>query len=120
MTEPVFSPHEIATFLLDSGFIDKGTAHRLEKRIAAYGESCAHQQRRQGIEAAVRKAASIAASMKSDSQRLAAQKVWRGIQSLLPERSREAEREAYARGFKDGAEHRSRQQQTPARPSLKS
>jgi len=35
MTGPFLSPHEIATFLLDSRLIDKAAADRLEKRIVA-------------------------------------------------------------------------------------
>ena len=45
MTTPLLSPHEIATFLLDSGWIDKGEADRLEKRIAAYSDSRASEGR---------------------------------------------------------------------------
>jgi hypothetical protein len=104
MTVPLFSPHEITTFLLDSGFIDKATADRLETRIIAYGDSRASDGRKDGILTAARKAAAIAASVKGANQRAAAQKVWRGIESLLPP-TREAE-EAYARGFKEGAETR--------------
>jgi hypothetical protein len=107
MTIPSLSPHEIATFLLDPGVIDKGTADRLEKRITAYGDSRASEGRKEGIATAARKAAAVAASVKGANQRSAAQKVWRAIESLLPH-DREAEKEAYARGFKDGIEQQSK------------
>ena len=108
MTVPLLSPHEIVTFLLDSATIDKGTADRLEKRIIAYGDIRASEGRKDGVMAAARKAAAIAASIKAANQRAAAQKVWRGIETLLPH-GRESE-EAYARGFKDGTEHQSKRQ----------
>jgi len=114
MTGPFLSPHEIATFLLDSGFIDKGAADLLEKRIVAYGDSRASQGHKDGVVTAARKAAAVAASTRGANQRAAAEKVWRAIESLLPHQGREAEKAAYARGFKDGAEHRSkRQRQKP-------
>ncbi len=109
MTVPPFSPHEIAAILLDSGFIDKGAADRLEKRITAHGDSRASEGRKEGIATAARKAAAVAASIRGANQRAAAEKVWRAIESLLPQ-GRDAEKEAYARGFKDGTEHRSRSQ----------
>jgi DNA invertase Pin-like site-specific DNA recombinase len=112
MTVPPLSPHEIATFLLDSGMIDRGTADRLEQRIAAYADERASEGRKEGIAAAARKAAAVAGSLKGAGQRAAAEKVWRAIEMLLPH-GREAE-QAYARGFKDGTEHRSgRQRQIP-------
>src|ERR1700689_4267624 len=107
MTTPLLSPHEIATFLLDSGLIDKAEADRLEKRIGAHGDSRASEGRNAGIATAARKAAVVAGSVKGASQRVGAQKVWRAIEGLLPQ-GREAEKEAYARGFKDGTEHRSK------------
>ena len=61
MTEPLFSARDIATHLKDSGVIDAGTAHRLETRIVAYGESRAGDGRREGIQACVRRAAAAAA-----------------------------------------------------------
>ena len=109
MSEPIFSPQEIARFLLDSGLIDRGTADRLEKRIVAFGDGRASEGRKEGIATAARKAAAVAASVKGASQRAAAEKVWRAIEGLL-QHGREAEKEAYARGFKDGAEHRSKRQ----------
>jgi hypothetical protein len=109
MTTPLLSPHEIAAILLDSGWIDKGNADRLEKRIIAYGDGRASEGRNEGIATAVRKAAAVAASVKGTNQRAGAQKVWRAIEALLPQ-GREAEKEAYARGFKDGTEHQSRRQ----------
>jgi hypothetical protein len=111
MTEPVFSARDIATFLLDSGLIGKGTADRLEKRITAYGDSRASEGRKQGIALAARKAGAVAASVKGANQSAAAQKVWRAVESLLPNHGREAEKEAYARGFKDGAEIQQKRQQ---------
>ena len=114
MTAPLLSAHEIATFLLDSGSIDKGTADRLERRIIAYGDIRASDGRKDGVVTAARKAAAIAASIKGANQRAAAQKVWRAIEALLPH-AREAE-EAYARGFKDGSEHRSKRHQQKPHP----
>jgi len=112
MTVQPLTPHEIAAFLLDSGVIDKAAAGRLETRIAAYGDSRASDGRKEGVVTAARKAAAVAGSLKGANQRAAAEKVWRAIEMLLPH-SREAE-QAYARGFKDGAEHRSkRQRQKP-------
>ncbi len=111
MTGTILSPHEIATFLLDSGFIDKGTADTLEKRITAHGDSRASEGRNEGIATAARKAAAVAASVKGANQRAGAQKVWRAIEALLPS-DRKAEKEAYARGFKDGTEHRSKPQRS--------
>src|SRR5271163_988163 len=108
MTTAPLSPHEIATFLLDSGFIDKAAADRLETRIAAYGDRRASDGHKAGVVTAARKAAAVAGSLKGAGQRAAAEKVWRAIEMLLPH-SREAE-QAYARGFKDGAEHRSKRQ----------
>jgi len=104
MTGPVLSPHEIAAFLLDSGLIDKGTAHRLEDRIKAHGDKCASEGFEKGIQAAARKAAAVAASVKGAAPRAAAQKVWRAVEGLLPQGGRQAEKEAYARGFRDGVE----------------
>ena len=117
MTVPSLSPHEIAALLLDSGLIDKGSAERLETRIAAYGETRASEGRKDGIATAARKAAAVAGSLKGANQRAAAEKVWRAIEMLLPH-SREAE-QAYARGFKDGAEHRSKRQRQSHRPDSK-
>lgn len=105
---------KIASFLLDPGLIDWATAHRLESRIIAHGESRASEGHRDGIAAAARKAAAVAASFKGANQRAAAQKVWHAVDALLPY-GREAEKEAYARGFKDGAEHRSKWQRTAGR-----
>jgi hypothetical protein len=115
MTVPLLSAHEIATFLLDSGTIDKGSADRLEKRIIAYGEIRESEGRKDGVVTAARKAAAVAASIKGANQRAAAQNVWRAMEALLPN-GREAE-EAYARGFKDGTGHRSKpqRQQNPGR-----
>jgi hypothetical protein len=114
MTEPALSPHEIATFLLDSGFIDRGTANLLEVRIKAHGDSRASQGHAKGIEVAAKKAAAVAASVKGAAPRAAAQKVWRAVEGLLPEGGREAEKQAYARGYKDGvATNLKRQRQAP-------
>jgi hypothetical protein len=117
MTTAPLSPHEIATFLLDSRLIDKAAADRLETRIAAYGDRRASDGRKEGIMTAARKAAAVAGSLKGANQRAAAEKVWRAIEMLLPH-SREAE-QAYARGFKDGAEHGSKRQRQSHRPDSK-
>jgi hypothetical protein len=117
MTVEPLTPHEIAAFLLDSGLIDKGTASRLETRIAAYGDSRASDGHKQGVVTAARKAAAVAGSLKGANQRAAAEKVWRAIEMLLPH-SREAE-QAYARGFKDGAGHRSKRQRQGPRSDSK-
>jgi hypothetical protein len=113
MTGPFLSPRDIATFLLDSGVIDRGTAHRLEMRIIAYGESRAGDGRREGIQACVRRAAAAAAAIKTASHREAAVKVLRAVEQLLPSAS-DGRREAYSRGFKDGVEIQlKRQRQKP-------
>ena len=117
MTIAPLSPHEIATFLLDSRLIDKAAADRLETRIAAYGDSRERDGHKGGVVTAARKAAAVAGSLKAANQRAAAEKVWRAIEMLLPH-SREAE-QAYARGFKDGAEHRSKGQRQSHRPNSK-
>ena len=109
MTTPLLSPHEIATFLLDSGWIDKGNADRLEKRIIAYSDSRERAGRDVGIATAARKAAAVAASLRGANQRAGAQKVWRAIEALLPP-DRRAEKGACACCFKDGAEYRSKPQ----------
>jgi hypothetical protein len=110
MSEPIFSPQEIARFLLDSGLIDRGTADRLERRVISFGDGRASEGRKEGIATAARKAAAVAASLKGANQRAAGEKIWRAIQALLPNHGREAEKEAYARGFKDGAEDRFKRQ----------
>jgi hypothetical protein len=113
MTEPSFSARDIATFLRDSGMIDAGTAHRLEMRIIAYGESRAGDGRREGIQACARRAAAAAAGIKGASHREAGVKVLRAVERLLPS-ANDARREAYSRGFNDGVEtQRKRQQQKP-------
>src|ERR1022692_4539684 len=134
MTSAPLSPHEIATFLLDSRLIDKAAADRLETRIVAYGDSRERNGHRSGVVTAARKAAAVAGSLKGANQRAAAEKVWRAIEMLLPH-SREAEQayaaiemllphsreaeQAYARGFKDGAEHRSKRRQQSPRSNSK-
>src|ERR1022692_57093 len=132
MTSAPLSPHEIATFLLDSRLIDKAAADRLETRIVAYGDSRERNGHRSGVVTAARKAAAVAGSLKGANQRAAAEKVWRAIEMLLPAaaekvwraiemllpHSREAE-QAYARGFKDGAEHRSKRRQQSPRSNSK-
>jgi hypothetical protein len=117
MTVQLLSPHEIAAFLQDSGLIDKAAAGRLETRIAAYGDSREINGHKAGVVMAARKAAAVAGSLKGANQRAAAEKVWRAIEMLLPH-SREAE-QAYARGFKDGAEHRSKRQRQGPRSDSK-
>jgi hypothetical protein len=98
------------------GLIDKAAADLLESRIAAHADSRASQGHNEGVLTAARKAGAIAASLKGANQRAGAEKVWRAIERLLPQ-SREAE-QAYARGFKDGTEHRSKRERQP-RPDSK-
>ena len=117
MTVQPLSPHEIAAFLQDSGLIDKAAADRLETRIVAYGDCRESDGRKEGVVTAARKAAAVAGSLKGANQRAAAEKVWRAIEMLLPH-SREAE-QAYARGFKDGTEHRSKRQRQGPRSDSK-
>src|ERR1039458_8724099 len=117
MTTDPLSPHEIATFLLDSRFIDKAAADPLETSILASSASRERNGHRSGVVTAARKAAAVAGSLKGANQRAAAEKVWRAIEMLLPH-SREAE-QAYARGFKDGAEHGSKRQRQSHRPDSK-
>jgi hypothetical protein len=102
MTGPFLSPHEIATFIRDSGFIDKSTADRLEKRIVAYGDTRENDGHKKGVVKSARRAAAVAASFRGANQRAAAEKVWRAIESLLPHGREAGKKEAYARGFKDG------------------
>jgi len=113
MTQPLLTPREIASFLLDSGVIDAGTAHRLEARIIAYGDSRAGEGHIEGIETCARRAAAAAAAIKNQSQRAAAQKVLRAVERCLPH-GRPAQKEAYSQGFKDGVEiQRKRQRHAP-------
>ena len=115
MTGPLLSPHEIATFLLDSGFIDKGMADRLERRIVAYGDTRASDGRKEGLQTCARRAAAAAAGIKSASQREGARKVLYAIERLLPD-GREALKEAYSRGFNDGVELQCKRQQQKPHP----
>jgi len=113
MTQPLLTPREIASFLLDSGVIDTGTAHRLEARIIAYGESRAGEGHIEGIETCARRAAAAAAAIRSPSQRDGARKVLRAVERCLP-RGGPAQKEGYSQGFKDGIEiQRRRQRHTP-------
>lgn len=98
----ILPPHEIVTSLHDSGIIDKGTAQRLERRITAWAERQKAEGRRDGIVEAAAKARFVVAGIKSASQRAAAQKVLRAVERLLPQ-GPDATKEAYARGYTDGA-----------------
>lgn len=101
MTE-IPSPHEIVGSLCDSGVIDKGTAHRLEQRIKAWGESQKAEGRRDGIAEALRRAQAVVAKIRSVAQRAAAEKPLRAIEKLLPQ-GLPAIKEAYSCGYTDGA-----------------
>jgi len=109
MIEPTLSARDIAAFLQDSGMIDAGTAHRLETRIIAYGDSRAGDGRKEGIAACARRAATSAAAIKGASQRTGAQKVLRAVEQLLPHGGA-AQKEAYSQGFKDGVETQRKRQ----------
>jgi hypothetical protein len=98
----ILSPHEIAQWLRDSGKISLGDAHRLEQRIIAWGNGQKADGRRNGLVEAVRKASIVVAGIKTASQNAAAQKVLRAIEGLLP-KGPDATKEAYARGYTDGA-----------------
>lgn len=109
----IFPPHEIAAFLYDSGVIDKGTAHRLEQRIAAWADSQKAEGRKNGIAEAAAKAKFAVAGIKNAGQRAAAQKVLRAVERLLPQ-GPDAAKEAYTRGFADGAADERRKSWTRA------
>jgi hypothetical protein len=114
MTEPPLSANDIATLLLDSGVIDAGTAHRLEMRIIAYGESRAADGRNEGIETCARHAATAAAAIRGVNQRAGAQKVLRAVRQVL-RHGGPAQKEAYSQGFKDGVETQlKRERQKPS------
>ncbi|HVB59010.1 MAG TPA: hypothetical protein VNE63_21595 [Candidatus Acidoferrales bacterium] len=97
----ILTPHEIVASLRDSGVIDKGTAHRLEQRIAAWAESQKAEGRSIGITEALRRAQATVARIKSAIQRAAAEKALR--ERGGPDPGPDAAIEAYARGYTDGA-----------------
>jgi len=98
----IFPPHDIAQGLQDIGRISQGEAHLLEQRISAWADSRKAEGRRDGIVEAARKAKLALAAIRSASQRAAAEKVLRAAERLLPKGPDEA-KEAYARGYTDGA-----------------
>jgi len=114
MTDPILSARDITTLLSDSGVIDAGTAHRLETRIIAYGESRAGDGRKEGIEICARRAAAAAAAIRGASQRTGAQKVLRAVERCLPH-DEPAQKEAYSQGFKDGVETQLKRQKPDAK-----
>jgi len=103
MPDPLLSPSEIAATIYDSGHVrDRGSALRLEQRILAYGAAKATEAHAQGLIQAARRAHSALAGIRSGSQRTAAARIVRAIESLLPTDAKT--KEAYAAGYKDGAE----------------
>jgi flagellar biosynthesis/type III secretory pathway protein FliH len=98
----ICTPHEIVGSLRDSGIIDTGTPRRLEQRIIAWAESQKAEGRRDGIADALRRAQAVVARIRSAAQRAAAEKALRAIEKLLPQ-GQPAIKEAYTRGYSDGA-----------------
>lgn len=98
----ILTPHDIVTSLRDSGLIDRGTAHRLEQRIKAWAENQKAEGRKDGIVEAARKANIVLAGIRTAGQRTGAEKVLRELERLLPQGA-PAAKEAYARGYTDGA-----------------
>ena len=103
LPEPLLSPSEIAATIYDSGHVrDRGSAERLEQRILAYGAAKASEAQAQGLIQAARRAHSALAGIRGGSQRAAASRIVRAIENLLPADAKT--KEAYAAGYKDGAE----------------
>jgi hypothetical protein len=101
--EPLLSPSEIAATIYDSGHVrDRGSAERLEQRILAYAAAKESEAHTRGLILAARRAHSALAGIRSGSQRAAAARIVRAIESLLPADAKT--KEAYALGYKDGAE----------------
>ena len=101
--EPLLSPSEIAATIYDSGHVrDRGSAERLEQRILAYGAAKGTEAHTQGLIQAARRAHSALAGIRGANQRAAAARIVRAIESLLPADAKT--KEAYALGYKDGAE----------------
>jgi hypothetical protein len=100
---PLLSPSEIASMVYDSGHIrDRGTATRLEQRIAAYGTSKGIEGQTQGLVKAARAAYRALAGIKGANNRAAAARIVRAIESLLP--TDEKFKQGYAEGWTDCAE----------------
>jgi hypothetical protein len=103
IAEPLLSPSEIASTVYDSGHIrDRGNAQRLEQRIVAYGAAKGTEGHTQGLVKAARAAHAALAAIKGANNRAAAARIVRAIESILP--TDEKSKEAYALGYKDGAE----------------
>jgi len=101
--DPLLSPSEIATTVYDSGHIrDKGSAHRLEQRIVAYGDAMGTEAHTKALVQAARKAHSTLAGIKGANNRAAAGRIVRAIESLLPDDAKF--KEGYAVGYSDCAE----------------
>ena len=98
----ILSPVEIAQWLRDSGLLSHGEAHRLEQRIFAWANLQKAEGRQHGILKAARKANVVLAGLKTAGQRAGAEKVLRALERLLPQ-APDATKEAYARGYTDGA-----------------
>ena len=101
--EPLLSPSEIATTLYDCGHIrDKGSAHRLEQRIVAYGAAKGTEAHTKGLVKAARAAHGALAGIRGANNRAAAGRIVRAIESLLPDDAKF--KEGYAVGYNDCAE----------------
>ena len=79
----------------------------MERRIAAWAESQKAEGRRDGIVEAARKAKFVVAGIRRPGQRARAEKVLRTLERLLPQ-GPDAAKQAYSRGFTDGAVHERR------------
>lgn len=100
---PLLSPSEIAATIYDSGHVrGRGCAERLEQRILAYGAAKAIEAHTQALIQAARRGHSALAGIRGANQRAAAARIVRAIESLLPTDAKT--KEAYAAGYKDGAE----------------
>jgi hypothetical protein len=109
---PVLTPNEIATNLMDAGYLDRATAMILEQRIVAFVDNRIQEVRLEvrltTLAEAVDKAELAVKRTKGERQKAVAQRVLAAIKNLLPseEATRhdlaKAEKLGYYRGFRDG------------------
>ena len=100
ISNTVAHPHEIVASLCVSGVIDKGMAHCLEQRIAAWTDSQKAEGRRDGITEALRRAQATVARIRSAAQRLAAEKPLRANEKFLPQGAGCSQRSLCARLYR--------------------
>ena len=109
--DPILTPSEIATNLLDAGQVDRATALTLEQRIVAYADNVAQQvrgeSRLKALAEAVERAEFAVKRTKGERQKAVAQRVLAAVKSLLPNEAairhelERAEKQGYDRGFRD-------------------